>query len=102
MTNIRKHKNKKEMYSHVVSWKESGLTQKEYSIKHSLGINQLSYWNVKYQKDLTTLKGFLPIEVSEPQLILSNNIEISFPNGVTVLVDQTSDVTFLKNLIKSF
>jgi len=76
-----------EMFPVVEDWLESGLTQKDYSIRHGIAKHILPYWVGKYRKckeeDMEAAPSFSPVSLSPS---LSKNIELVLPNGIMISI----------------
>ena len=109
MKKNQKH-TREEMYEHVVRWKHSGLTQRQYSQQEGFPVTTFSHWIIKYRNQhqnqkTTNSKPFIPVEISSPA---STNIPtgeptgitITYPTGIQVTCPLNIDIEYLRTLIK--
>ena len=94
---------KREMFSLIRKWQNSGMNQKDFCIQHELTLHAFYYWLRKYKNlHQTSENGFVPVEI-EP---LGNNskreeIQIHYPNGVLITLDKAVSFSRIKALIKA-
>ena len=87
------------MYSHVESWKQSGLTQGVYCEDQGLKLPTFSYWIQKYHKQLPQEDTSNFITINKEHNTDSKQYEIVYPNGVTLRIN-TSSLAELSTLLK--
>ena len=87
------------MFQHVENWKQSGLSQGDYSKKNNINKGALSYWSIKYhnQQKVSNQSNF--IKVVKQASLSCGNYEIVYPNGVTLRIN-TSNLSELSTLLK--
>lgn len=89
---------KEEMYSHIVSWQQSGLSQKQYCTGQQLTYYLFHYWYRKYKEEQAeNPKGFTQLTVP----VVNSSLpfaEITFAGGRRILLHQPVSVDYLKSL----
>lgn len=83
------------MKAEVERWRESGLTQKEFSEQLGMKVATFAYW-VSRSKEAEKKKGFIPL--GPGQNFSASEMEITYPNGVRLKVGG-SDLRILSQLI---
>lgn len=101
---------KSEMYGIVTRWQKSGMKQKDFCRSEGINYYKFKYWKTQYiheqelnqQKQSNNMaRKFIPIE--EPaQENLFLGVELTFPNGVKLSVNQNISVQEIQNLIKLY
>jgi orotate phosphoribosyltransferase-like protein len=81
------------MKAEVERWRQSGLTQKEFSQQLGMKVATFAYW-VSRSKE-SEKKGFIPLVPAAGSVEV---IEVSYPNGVRIKVP-TSDLKIVSQLI---
>jgi len=95
---------KEEGFALVQKWKESGLSQQEYSKVHGSPLHTLRYYSrmvnpkVKNHDSPTCQKQF--IEVTPKQTSGHHHIIIKFPSGIEVHLDSCSNLASVLEGIK--
>ena len=99
-----------EMYNHIVRWKKSGLSQKQYSNQEGFPVTTFSHWIIKYRNEqqaqkVYNPKPFIPVEITSfPTMNISmdgtNCITITYPTGIQVTCPLTINIEHLRTLIK--
>ena len=72
-------------YEHVVSWRQSGLTQSGYCRREGLKLHQWHYWRKKLDTadQPPTLSGdFVPVQVTADAHM--GCLSVTLPNGVVI------------------
>lgn len=82
------------MKAEVERWRQSGLTQKEFSQQLGIKVATFAYW-VSRSKEENKI-GFVPLRLGQRDL--AGDIEITYPNGVPLKVS-SSDPGVLSQLI---
>ncbi|ANQ52576.1 IS66 family insertion sequence element accessory protein TnpB [Flammeovirga sp. MY04] len=92
---------KAEMYTHIASWKTSGLQQKAYCQLHSIKLSTFHYWVVKQRKENTNpaMGSFIPVKVPKKVEQTVKTVTLEYPNGVKL---HLSDRELLKEAIHFF
>ena len=79
-----KHKSQKEMFSLVKSCLESGISKRDFFKQHGIEEATFYYWYKKYRESIAKSEAkFIPLQLP-PTLQCQTEIEISYPNGVSV------------------
>lgn len=106
MGNNLRGKSEKEKFAFVKSCIESGIVKKIYCKEHGVSSATFYNWHKKYREtELNTDEKFIPVVISsptkQPEQAKSKNIEIeiSYPNGVKVKLNQEMDLSILRSLI---
>ncbi len=101
-----REKSEKEKFDFVKSCKESGMVRKVYCKEHGVSLATFYNWHKKYREsELNTDEKFIPVVLSsqtkQPEQTIAKNIEIeiSYPNGVRVKLNQEMDLPMLRSLI---
>lgn len=68
------------MKAEVERWRQSGLTQKEFSQQLGMKVATFAYW-VSRNKELEKKKGFIALVPGADSV---EAIEVSYPNGVRI------------------
>ncbi|WP_407427265.1 IS66 family insertion sequence element accessory protein TnpA [Arcticibacter sp.] len=82
------------MKAEVERWRQSGLTQKEYSQQLGIKVATFAYWLSRNKEENKT--GFVSLRPGQRDL--AGEIEITYPNGVRFNVS-LSDPGILSRLI---
>ena len=95
---MSKQKSKEEMYSIVESWKESGLSKKQFCNREGIATGTFYYWLDQYlgkglgkQQELRNFQEVLPV--------IEQQLDICYPNGVMIKVPKDSSLSVLQQLI---
>jgi len=106
MGNNLRGKSEKEKFAFGKSCIESGMVRKVYCKEHGVSSATFYNWHKKYREaEFKTEDKFIPVVISSPtkkpaQDIAKNiEIEISYPNGVRVKLNQAMDLPMLRSLI---
>ena len=99
-------KTEKEKFAFVKSCIESGMVRKAYCKEHGVSSATFYNWHKKYREaELKTEEKFIPVDITspkkQPEQTIAKNIEIviSYPNGVSVKLNQEMDLPMLRSLI---
>ena len=100
------------MFQIIETWQKSGQSQGKFCREHKHSISTFQYWLKKYRKELpkpqlqkkpiTTSKGFLPVEISNPDDLSSckeGTYDIFYPNGVRLSCSANVSTGVLQTLI---
>lgn len=82
------------MKAEVEKWRQSGLTQKEFSQQLGMKVATFAYWVSRTRDEKE--KGFIPL--APGKVDLGAEIELTYPNGVRLKV-AASDAGLLSRLI---
>jgi transposase-like protein len=106
MGNNLRGKSEKEKFAFVKSCIESGMIKKVYCKEHGVSSATFYNWHKRYREtELNIDEKFIPVVITSPakqpeQTIAKNiEIEISYPNGVRVKLNQEMDLPMLRSLI---
>lgn len=84
------------MLALVSDWRASGLTQEAFSAQHGIKAATFSYWVARSKESDPATCHFVPLSVGLSKT--SSPVEILYPNGVRVKVDQ--DLALIAQLIR--
>jgi hypothetical protein len=92
-----------QMLAMIESWKQSGLSQKQYCEQNNIPYYVFHYWYKRYKDMRTPQKDgdFVPLNV-KPSLSIhtsSAGIELLLPDGKRILFHQAVHSDYLKALI---
>lgn len=91
-----------EMFPLIEEWKQSGLSQKEFCIRHGLKPHILCYWRRRYverdQSVVDQAKGFVSIEM-EQQMAQSVLAEVVYSDGTRLVFKERVGLAFLQGLL---
>lgn len=90
------------MYALVRGWDKSQQSKADYCEAVSINIHTFTYWVQKYKEveGQSEAPKFIPLTVESSKPIVSPGLELSYPNGVRLLVNSQADVELLQALIK--
>lgn len=93
-------RSKEDMYCYIEEWQRSGLSRKEFCKKHGIAASTFSYWYSKYRQS----EGLEPTTSSSDFIkvnpMLSDSLEVVYPNGVRIRLRQNSSISDLRALIQ--
>ncbi|MBW1612694.1 MAG: hypothetical protein JRJ57_01695 [Deltaproteobacteria bacterium] len=93
---------KQEMFSLIEKWNNSGIKQKDFCDRHDLSLPTFLYWLRKYRQAQSSAPGsFIQVDVDTPGNTSGEDIQIHYPNGVTVSLDKRVSISRIKALIKA-
>lgn len=90
------------MLALVESWRESGMTQSEFSRQHNVTLSKFRYWvyKSKRQNRDSITSDFIQLSGNGFSLSGANNeIRLHYPNGVSLSLPAGMPLSALKNLI---
>ena len=106
MGNKLKEKTEKEKIAILNSFIENGTTRRAYCKEQGISLATFYNWQKKYREaELNTDEKFIPVVITsqtkQPKQTIAKNIEIeiSYPNGVRVKLNQEMDLPMLRSLI---
>ena len=100
MTNHDRQARAEEMSYHIQCWKESSHTQQQYCSLNNLPYHRFYYWLKKVrEKENLMMNGFIPVRVNDSESRLASDIEIKYPNGVSISV-ASADIQFIGRLVR--
>ena len=92
-----------QMFAMVASWKQSGLSQKQYCKQNNIRYYVFHYWYKRYRDQQTPLKdaGFVPLDVKNSASFNDGSaaIELLLGDGKRILFHSTVSSDYLKSLI---
>ncbi len=105
MGNKLKEKTEKEKIAILNSFIENGTTRRAYCKEQGISLATFYNWQKKYREaELKTDAKFIPVVITtpteQPAQAKSKNIEIeiSYPNGVRVKLNQEMDLPMLRSV----
>ena len=106
MGNKLREKTEKEKIAILKSCMEKGSTRRSSCKEHGISLATFYNWQKKYRGTVLKADGkFVPIvipaQTKQPAQTIAKNIEIeiSYPNGVRVKLNQEMDLPMLRSLI---
>lgn len=106
MGNKLREKTEKEKIAIIKSCIEKGSTRRSSCKEHGISLATFYNWQKKYRETELNLDGkFVPVvipsQTKQPEQIIAKNIEIeiSYPNGVRLKLNQEMDLPMLRSLI---
>lgn len=94
---MNKRRSKKEMFPLVKRYRESSQKKEAFCDSAGVRVSTFNYWLTKFNKAQTN--NFAELEVSYPTDQYIGHVQLSFPNGVVIQVEQISESS-LSRLIK--
>ena len=92
-----------QMFAMILSWQQSGLSQKLYCEQHAVRYHVFHYWYKRYRDAHTADKepGFVPLQVKPSPCLdaACAHIELLLPDGKRILFHQSVSSDYLKSLI---
>jgi hypothetical protein len=83
--------------SMIVSWQQSGQSQKQFCLQNNIAYHIFHYWYKVYRSEQSVANGsFVTVKVS-PQV--QSNVELHLPDGRRIVFHQPVSADFLKALI---
>lgn len=72
---------REEMFALIQKWETSGIQQEQFCKEHEVKMSTFGYWRTQYLKhQKKSDPAFVPVEATGS----AEDIEVVFPNGVTV------------------
>jgi len=101
-----KEEHRRDMFLLIMKYEKSNMSARAFYHQHNLPEHIFYYWRRKYKAAHDSgEKGFLPVEIGPPVLPPSNDtrgdIQIHYPNGVQITLDQSVSISRIKALIKA-
>jgi hypothetical protein len=87
-----------EMFSHVSTWMNSGLSQQAFCREHRLAYNTFQYWLKKYKKKQQAVSSFVEMKISDKTKV-SLQCEIIFPTGAKLIFNDQADINLIRSLV---
>lgn len=90
-----------EMFTMLLSWQRSGLSQKAYCKQHSIRYHVFHYWYKRYRDLQGTDKepGFISLKIKPSADTSIAHTELLLPDGKRLLFYQPVSSDYLKTLI---
>ncbi len=84
------------MFELMKEWESSGLDRPSFCARHGLKLSTFSYWRTRYRKSQGQAKaeGFVAIPPT-----LSSSIELVYPNGVKLVLPESTTCSTIAALI---
>lgn len=97
---------KEEMYKLVSKWEASKETKTSFCKVHQINIPTFTYWVQKYKiakgsiEDKDKSKKFIALELEGSSHSHSNFVEVLYPNGVRLRLNNQPSVNYLQSLVQ--
>ena len=92
-----------QMFAMILSWQQSGLTQKVYCQEHAVSYHIFHYWYKRCRTSQSPDKepGFIPLQTEHSHSLVSipAHIELLLPDGKRLLFHQPVSSDYLRQLI---
>ncbi len=91
------------MYKHFLTWKKSGLSKSRYCQENALGYHGFNYWLKKFASQRPSEQSenkFLILHPESPKGHPEKFLEIYYPSGIKLVLPASTDLSFLKNLLR--
>lgn len=90
--------------NHVLKWKQSGLSMKQYCLEHGISYWSFREWKIKFETEGEQTDagiGFVevPVALSPPQKGYEP-IEIVLLSGIRIIVKENSGTEYLKDIVR--
>lgn len=92
---------KEERDYHVHQWRQSGKSQKTYSIEAGIPVVSLHYWiygKKKKAKEKRAHPVFVPLQIEEEQAA-SLDVTVELPRGVRIILQGQVSAAYIRSLI---
>jgi len=100
MGNKLREKTEKEKIAILKSCREKGSTRRSSCKEHGISLATFYNWQKKYRETELKAEGnFVPVVIPVQTIAKNIEIEISYPNGVRVKLNQEMDLPILRSLI---
>lgn len=90
--------------NHVLKWKQSGLSMKQYCLEHGISYWSFRDWKMKFETDGVQTDagiGFVEVPVALSRAKKEYEpIEIVLLNGIRLLVNENSGMEHLKDIVR--
>lgn len=95
-----KHKTKEEIEHLLQSYQTYSGSQKDFCKEYGIKASTLYYWRRKLSRAQIVSKGskFIPLEVEEKKI--SEQIEISYPNGNKIRLPIATSISLVEHLLQ--
>ena len=97
---------KRDMFSLIREYQDSNMSARAFYRQHNVPEHIFYYWRRKYREvNSPQEQGFVPLEIGPlvlpPANDIRGDIQIHYPNGVLVTLDQSVSISRIKALIKA-
>jgi hypothetical protein len=100
MTIEEKESRQQQMIHHVQAWQQSHRSMQSYCRQVGLSFHALYYWKKKLKHVNLETEVFIPLRIKRNQGGAGAAIEISYPNGVNVKLEEVPDMYVIGQLVK--
>jgi hypothetical protein len=83
--------------SMIVSWQQSGQSQKQFCLQNNIAYHIFHYWYKVYRSEQSVANGSCVTVKVSPQV--QSNVELHLPDGRRIVFHQPVSADFLKALI---
>ena len=90
---MSREEKRKEMNILVEEWRESGMTQKDFSREHNIKLSRLRYW-IRRNREEIEPEGFVPFSLPG-----ENAIRFLYPNGIELQMPAGTPVKVIRSLL---
>lgn len=106
MDQTGKEEHRRDMFSLIMKYEKSNMSARAFYRQHNVPEHIFYYWRRKYREvNSPQEQGFVPLEIGPPVLPPANDtrgdIQIHYPNGVSVTLDKSVSISRIKALIKA-
>ena len=99
---MRSESKQNHMFSIVEEYLKRELSVEQLCQKYQITQHSFGYWKKKYKRITEgPAKGFIPVTISEKH-ILKQPVVITYPNKVSITINQILDFEIVKSLITLF
>jgi hypothetical protein len=97
---LSKEQVKQQMFDKIVSWRQSGLTQKAFCKQHNIAYHVFHYYYRRFRiKENNEPGSFVKLQLGSDTVFPLAHTELILPDGKRLLFHQGVSVDFLKSLI---
>ena len=107
MNKAEKSEHRRKMFSLIKRYLESDMSGRDFYRQHNLSEHLFYYWRRQYldSQPSSANNKFVAVEVKSPEQPSVNDIkgviQIQYPNGVQVTVEESVSISRLRALIKA-
>ena len=106
MNQIAKEEHRRDMFSLIRKYEESNISAREFYRQYNLPEHIFYYWRRKYKEAHSPKdQGFIPVGIGPPVFPpvneLRGSVQIQYPTGVLVTLDNSVSIARIKALIKA-
>ena len=85
----------------IESWRQSGLSQKQYCLQNNIAYHIFHYWYKRYRDQQSAKQAnpgdFIPVTINA--VFSTAYVELQLPNGKKILFHQPVSIDYLKAMI---